>query len=279
MRPSPLDARRPLLLALAAVAGSVLLSTGSSAGSGSPPSMGPAVGSPSPTGPSVRALSPGPSAAAPAPAAPSPAAPAPAAPLPAASFPAAQATPSPLREPGSGAFAAVREVVAELEARPETDWSRVDLERLRGHLADMHRFTLQAEVVGRRDVEGGLETTVRGATPEADAAVRGAVQAHAPFLAEETGWEVSVEETEDGVTLHVTAGDRADAEKIRGLGYIGLMAKGSHHTEHHWAIATGGMPHGHGGGEGRGGDGHGHDDPGADDHGGQGHSAGGTAGR
>lgn len=228
MRPSPFDARRPFLLALVAVAGSVLLSAGSSAGNGSP----------SPMDPSVRVPSPGPSAAAPTTTAPFPPAPP----------PVPQATPSPLREPGSAAFAAVREVVAELEARSGTDWSRVDLEGLRRHLADMHRFTLQAEVVGRREVEGGLETTVRGATPEADAAVRGAVQAHAPFLAEETGWDVSVEETEDGVTMQVTAGDRSDAEKIRGLGYIGLMAKGSHHTEHHWAIATGGMPHGHDGG-------------------------------
>lgn len=229
MRPPTPDARRPLLLALAAVAGSVLLSTGSSAGNGSPTSTDPSVGAPFP----------GPSATAPSPAAPSPG---------------ARTAPSPLSETGSAAFAAVREVVAELEARPETDWSRVDLERLRRHLADMHRFTLQAEVVERREVDGGLRTTVRGVTPGADAAVRGAVRAHAPFLAEETGWDVSVEETDEGVTLDVTAGDEAGARKIRGLGYIGLMATGSHHTEHHWAIATGRMPHG----AGRGAGGHGH---------------------
>jgi hypothetical protein len=31
--------------------------------------------------------------------------------------------------------------------------------------------------------------------------------------------------------------------KIRGLGYIGLMAYGDHHQRHHWAMATGKSPH------------------------------------
>lgn len=167
-------------------------------------------------------------------------------PPPAAAAPAPVQERTPLRETGNAAFAAVREVVAELESRPDTDWSRVDLERLRRHLADMRHFTLHAEVVDRRPVEGGLVTTVRGTTPEADRAIRGAVRAHAPFLREETGWEARAEETPEGVVLEVVARDEADARKIRGLGYIGLMAEGSHHREHHWAIATGRMPHGHG---------------------------------
>ncbi|MFW6206592.1 MAG: hypothetical protein ACOC5J_01525 [Gemmatimonadota bacterium] len=37
----------------------------------------------------------------------------------------------------------------------------------------------------------------------------------------------------------------ADVEEIRALGYIGLMATGVHHTEHHWMIATGRQPHEH----------------------------------
>ena len=39
-------------------------------------------------------------------------------------------------EPGQGAFAAMQEIVAILEADPTTDWSKVDLPALRQHLAD-----------------------------------------------------------------------------------------------------------------------------------------------
>jgi hypothetical protein len=38
--------------------------------------------------------------------------------------------------PGQDAFGAVQEIVRMLEADPETDWSKVDLEVLRQHLID-----------------------------------------------------------------------------------------------------------------------------------------------
>jgi hypothetical protein len=41
--------------------------------------------------------------------------------------------------PGQDAFGAIAEVVQLLDADPQTDWSRVDLERLRQHLIDMNR--------------------------------------------------------------------------------------------------------------------------------------------
>ncbi len=50
------------------------------------------------------------------------------------------------REPGQSAFAAIQEIVAILEADPETDWSRVNIEALRNHLADMDNVTLRADV-------------------------------------------------------------------------------------------------------------------------------------
>jgi hypothetical protein len=49
-------------------------------------------------------------------------------------------------------------------------------------------------------------------------------------------------ELADGVKLTVTArdGDReAAARRIRGLGFIGLMASGDHHTMHHLMLARG----------------------------------------
>lgn len=151
---------------------------------------------------------------------------------------------APLREPGNAAFAAVAEVVAELNARDDTDWSRVDLEALRRHLRDMQRFTLEAEVAERENVDGGLRVVVDGPDEEARAAIRRALEAHAPMLEEETGWAVDVAAAGDATALRVVADDPVDVERIRGLGYIGLMATGAHHRRHHWMIATGREPHG-----------------------------------
>ena len=48
-------------------------------------------------------------------------------------------------EGGQGAFAAIAEVVALLDADPATDWSRVDIEGLRQHLIDMGNVTMRAQ--------------------------------------------------------------------------------------------------------------------------------------
>jgi hypothetical protein len=39
-------------------------------------------------------------------------------------------------EPGQGAFAAIAEIIALLEADPNTDWSKVDITALREHLVE-----------------------------------------------------------------------------------------------------------------------------------------------
>jgi hypothetical protein len=47
-------------------------------------------------------------------------------------------------EAGQGAFAAIAEIVALLEADPNTDWSKVNIAALREHLVDMDELTLNA---------------------------------------------------------------------------------------------------------------------------------------
>ncbi|MFW6206320.1 MAG: hypothetical protein ACOC5J_00130 [Gemmatimonadota bacterium] len=151
----------------------------------------------------------------------------------------------PLEETGNAAFAAIQEVVAELNAREDTDWSRVDLEALRQHLLDMRRFTVDAEVVEREEIDGGLRVAVRGPDAETHRSLRSSLEGHAPMLEQEMGWTVSVTEGEGRIVLEATADTPEEAERIRGLGYIGLMVSGAHHREHHWQIATGQQPHGH----------------------------------
>jgi hypothetical protein len=47
----------------------------------------------------------------------------------------------------------------------------------------------------------------------------------------------------DVFVLNVTTQKLAEIDRLRGLGYIGVMALGAHHQEHHWAIVRGESPH------------------------------------
>ena len=63
--------------------------------------------------------------------------------------------------PGQDAFGALAEVVRLLDADPQTDWSKVDLERLRQHLIDMNEVVLRSEVK-QTPMPGGLAMEITG---------------------------------------------------------------------------------------------------------------------
>src|SRR5436305_14133105 len=65
-------------------------------------------------------------------------------------------------QPGQAAYGAIAEVVRMLEADPNTDWTRVNIEALRQHLIDMDEVTLRSKAT-QRNVDGGLEMNVIGA--------------------------------------------------------------------------------------------------------------------
>jgi hypothetical protein len=149
--------------------------------------------------------------------------------------------------PGQDAFGAIAEIVRILDADPQTDWSRVDLERLRQHLIDMHEVVLRAEAQASL-VPGGLVMDVSGAG-RTERAIRAMVVPHAAELDRMPGLAAKTDPIPGGVRLTVTARDAQDAKgvaRIRGLGFIGLLTLGGHHQPHHLAIARGAMPgHGH----------------------------------
>ena len=150
-----------------------------------------------------------------------------------------------LSEPGNDVFGTIQEVIRKLEADPKTDWSKVNLEALRQHLIDMRNFTLKVEVISREPLSNGLQLVIESTTPEAAASLKRVLNAHPSMLEQETGWEMNVQARSPGkYKLEVTSPQAADAAKIQGLGYIGLMAYGGHHKHHHWMIATGKSPHG-----------------------------------
>ncbi|QJR34169.1 hypothetical protein [Gemmatimonas groenlandica] len=158
--------------------------------------------------------------------------------------------PAPVQLPtqgGQATFAAIAEIVAMLQADANTDWSKVNIERLRLHLVDMDLVTLRSRVV-YTPVAGGAQFLVRG-TGDAIAAIKRMTGAHATMVMNSGGPRVVRTELPDGVRLVVTAADTNDAAalaKLRGLGFIGLMTAGDHHAAHHMALARGDAMDDHG---------------------------------
>lgn len=149
------------------------------------------------------------------------------------------AGPSPI-EPGQSAFAAIQEIVVLLESDPYTDWSRVNIDALRDHLADMDAVTLHAKVEGQ-PVEGGMKFLVTGEGPVAEL-IRRMLTAHAATMNGVNGWQFTAVKTRDGAIMTVIV-PLQDEIKLRGLGFFGVLAVGMHHQVHHLMIARGDNPH------------------------------------
>jgi hypothetical protein len=145
--------------------------------------------------------------------------------------------------PGQDAFGAIQEIVAKLDADPKTDWSKVDLEGLRQHLIDMNEVTLRADVMAKR-IDGGLELVVTG-SGRTLTAIQRMVPAHAQEINGINGWSAKTELASNGVLLIVTATDPKEVQRIRGLGFIGILVSGAHHQAHHLAMAKGTLPRAH----------------------------------
>ncbi|HLJ19723.1 MAG TPA: hypothetical protein VKU84_05970 [Stellaceae bacterium] len=143
-------------------------------------------------------------------------------------------------ESGQAAFAAIQEIVGILEADPKTDWSKVNIEALRQHLIDMNNVTLAARVASE-PVKGGMRYTVTGDGPVQDS-IRRMVTAHAAAMDGIDGWRFEAASADGGAVLTVRPPAK-DMEKLRGLGFIGVLVRGMHHQMHHLMIARGEAPH------------------------------------
>jgi len=147
---------------------------------------------------------------------------------------------------GQDAFGAIAEVVRILEADPATDWSKVDMERLRQHLIDMSEVVLRASVKATQ-VPGGLAMDVTG-EGRTTRSIRDMVMPHSAELDGMPAWSAKAEPITGGVRLTVVAREPNDAKtvtRIRGLGFSGLLVQGGHHAPHHLAMAKGEMPAAH----------------------------------
>ena len=143
--------------------------------------------------------------------------------------------------PGQDAFGAIQEIVGILEADPATNWSRVNLAVLREHLIDMNEVTLNA-TVEEREVDDGLEMWVTG-TGRTQTAIQRLVPNQAKELNQLNGLRATTVSLPEGVRLIVTSEAAPQVERIRALGFAGLLVSGRHHQEHHLAIARGMLMH------------------------------------
>jgi hypothetical protein len=150
-------------------------------------------------------------------------------------------TPAGVTEGGQSAFAAIAQIVEVLNADPTTDWSKVSIEALRQHLIDMDNVTLRA-VVSTTPTPTGARFAATSTDPAVQASIRRMVTAHAATMNGANGWTLMASEAEGGAVLEVS-GTEADAAKINGLGFIGVLTLGMHHQAHHLMIAKGMNPH------------------------------------
>jgi hypothetical protein len=148
---------------------------------------------------------------------------------------------SPLTMPGNEIFGTIHEVVQKLEANPNTDWSKVNLEALRQHLLDMKAFTEEVQVISQKPIDNGVEIQVKPETERAVGALQRLFKMHPMMLKSEKGWDMTAKQNGSNWDITCTTNNKSEVEEIRGLGYIGLLAEGSHHQMHHWMIAIGSM--------------------------------------
>jgi hypothetical protein len=148
--------------------------------------------------------------------------------------------------PGQDAFGAIAEIVRILDADPATDWTKVDIERLRQHLIDMNEVVLRS-AVKQTPVPGGLAMEITG-VGRTEQAIRAMVVPHAVELNRLPAFSAMTDSIPGGVRLTVLAKSQDDAKavaRIRGLGFAGLITEGAHHQAHHLAMAKGEAIAGH----------------------------------
>jgi hypothetical protein len=89
-------------------------------------------------------------------------------------------------------------------------------------------------------IDGGIRVVVTGAGRTL-VAIQRMLPEHAHEMDGRNGWIMRAEPRPDGITLTVTAADPQQVARIRGLGFIGVMATGGHHQMHHLMMARGTM--------------------------------------
>jgi len=106
----------------------------------------------------------------------------------------------------------------------------------------MQDMTLNVNVE-QEPIKLGFKAVITPTTKRALQSMSRVLSVHPSQMKKETGWDMFVTNNNGIFTVTVTTNQLQDVNKIRGLGYIGIMAYGNHHQPHHWAMASGDNPH------------------------------------
>ena len=105
----------------------------------------------------------------------------------------------------------------------------------------MNNVTLAANVKNE-PIDGGVRFDVTGDGPVRNS-IRRMTTAHAATMNGVDGWKFEAAEIEGGASLTVHPSAK-DPDKLRGLGFLGVLTLGMHHRIHHLMIARGENPRG-----------------------------------
>jgi hypothetical protein len=105
----------------------------------------------------------------------------------------------------------------------------------------MDNVTLRAQVQST-PIDGGIKFAANG-DGEVKQSIQRMVMAHAAIMNGVGGWKITAAKTDSGAVMSVVVPAK-DLNKLRALGFIGVMTRGMHHQEHHLMIARGEHPRG-----------------------------------
>lgn len=145
----------------------------------------------------------------------------------------------PLQQGGQAMFAAIIEIVSNLERDPDTDWEAVNIDQLRAHLVDMHLLMLDTEATTSVTGSDQIQFDIQG-TATSISSIHRMAAAHSRFIEHSRGWKIQPTLTDEGATIIITVDNKSDLEKLAALGFYGFMSLDSHHQAHHYQMATGG---------------------------------------
>ena len=103
----------------------------------------------------------------------------------------------------------------------------------------MHNVTLKANVTSA-PIDAGMRFEVTGEGPVRQS-IRRMVLAHAATMNGVDGWTFEAKEIEGGASRDVHTPPK-DADKVKGLGFFGIMTLRRRHQAHHLMIARGMKP-------------------------------------
>lgn len=135
------------------------------------------------------------------------------------------------------ALGAVQQTVGLLLADRSTDWSEVEVGRLRQRLVDLNEIVMYAEAE-ERDVPGGLEILV-GGSERTRAALGRVVPEHARRMEGFRGWSVALEDAGEAMKLTLMSDEEGETRIVRALGFFGFLASGVHRPQNHLALVRG----------------------------------------